>query len=519
MMPDDLNPVIETAVISIGSRRELLVDRYLVDRLSGDISYRLHHPVAREVVEGVADGSGHTYRYMTILRDGEEYRMYYALLDRKRVKGPVVANGDERICLATSRDGLHWQRPCLQLFEQGGSTENSIVWMEDGKTRFGVSGFSPFVDTNPACPPQQRYKAVAEAGPKSKKALGYNGLFTLSSPDGIHWSTIGDKPVMTGGPGRGNFDTQNLAFWDGERQEYRLYRREYYYEGPQQDFRDILTATSRDFIHWSEPQRLRYPGARPEQLYTNNVQPYFRAPHLFIGFPVRYLRMAWDQAVAALPERERRVALIVNNGAAPDKVDPTGEGGERVGTALTDALFMSSRDGLHFHRWGEAFIRPGLRTCNNWFYADNFPAWGLVTTPSGVEGGPEELSFYITEGARREGQPNLCRRHTLRMDGFVSAHAGGDEGELQTKSLIFEGQNLWINFSASVGGYLEVELQDEYGWPLPGFAMGEGVRLLGDDLDRRVQWKKQADLASFAGKPVRIRFRLRDADLYAFQFR
>ncbi len=36
--------------IAIGSRRELFVDDYLVDRLSGKAEMRLHHPEPKEVV-------------------------------------------------------------------------------------------------------------------------------------------------------------------------------------------------------------------------------------------------------------------------------------------------------------------------------------------------------------------------------------------------------------------------------------------------------------------------------------
>ena len=218
-----------------------------------------------------------------------------------------------------------------------------------------------------------RYKAVAEAGPLGKESLGGNGLLALSSPDGIHWSNLSPELIVKPGSELSGFDSQNLAFWDPVRGEYRLYRRASFREGPTGVFRDILTYTSKDFLHWEGPQRLEYPGAQPEQLYTNNVIPYFRAPHLFIGFPARYVMRPWSEAVADLPERARREAVIQRaSGAAPIETAITEVGSQRIGTSLTDTLLMTSRDGVAFHRWDEAFIRPGLRPTNNWFYPDNF---------------------------------------------------------------------------------------------------------------------------------------------------
>ncbi len=503
--------------VDIGSRLELWVDLHLADRFSGEITHRLHSPVARELITGIEDEEGRSYRYMTVFRDGDLYRMYYAFPKVVRIEGKKVKE-PERIGYAESRDGIHWQKRQVGIFDMPGLKINSIVWMETGREQLGISGFSPFKDENPDCLPEQRYKAIAEAGPLGKELLGRNGLLALASPDGLHWSMIQPEPVMTGGPGLGAFDSQNLAFWDAERREYRLYRREVFREGPLNVLRDILTATSRDFLHWSEPVRLCYPSAVPEQLYTNNILPYERAPHLFLGFPVRYTERRWSEAIAALPETERRKALIRESGREPGEDDPTGSGGERIGTAITDTLFMSSRDGQTFHRWNEAFIRPGLRPKDNWFYPDNFPAWGLVSTPSAIDGAPDELSFYVSEGGRRK-VPNQCRRHTLRVDGFASLNASRKGGEIVTRPLCFSGNQLVINFSASAAGGLRVELLNAEGKPIPGFELTDCVELLGDDLERRVQWQGAPDLSTLAGVPIRLRFAMTDADLFSFRFR
>ncbi len=508
----------DSLIADIGSRRELLVDQSLVEQTAGDLTFRLHRPTPQNTIGPIADQHGCPYRYMTVFQDGELYHMYYALVDHKRVDGKTI-KGPERVCYAQSRNGIDWETPDLGLFEYKGDKQNNIVWIEDGKQHLGVSGFSPFKDENPNCPPHQRYKAIAEAGPLGKEAAGSNGLFALCSPDGVNWSMMSPELVVRPGDELSGFDSQNLAFWDSERSEYRLYRRASFREGPLGVCRAILTSTSQDFIHWSAEERLLYPGSAPEQLYTNNVIPYFRAPHLFVGFPVRYVQRQWSDAIADLPENERRLQLIRNNGSEIVEGNPTEAGGARIGTTLTDTGFMTSRDGLNFNRWPETFIRPGLRTKNNWFYPDNYQAWGMVTTPSSIEDAPDELSFYLSEGGRRDGQGNICRRYTLRVDGFVSAQATLKGGELVTKPLRFSGSDLWVNFSASAAGSIAIEVQDTHGWPIPGFAMGEGVELLGDDLERRVRWSKGADLSQLAGKTVKLRFKIIDADLFSFQFK
>ena len=107
----------------------------------------------------------------------------------------------------------------------------------------------------------------------------------------------------------------------------------------------------------------------------------------------------------------------------------------------------------------------------------------------------------------------------MRVDGFVSAQSNLKGGELVTRPLRFTGSDLWVNFSASAAGSIAIELQDEHGWPIPGFALGEGVELLGDDLERRVRWSNGADLSQLAGKVVKLRFKIIDADLFSFQFK
>jgi hypothetical protein len=133
---------------------------------------------------------------------------------------------------------------------------------------------------------------------------------------------------------------------------------------------------------------------------------------------------------------------------------------------------------------------------------------GVLSLP----GKPDELSVYATE-AYYQGPGSRIRRFTFRVDGFVSASSA--KGELITKPLIFEGTKLTLNLVSR--GETRVEVQDETGKTIPGFAVDDCALINGDLIDHMVSWKG-GSLAPLAGNPVRLRFELREADLFALQF-
>ena len=184
---------------------------------------------------------------------------------------------------------------------------------------------------------------------------------------------------------------------------------------------------------------------------------------------------------------------------------------------MTDSLLMTGRDRLHFKRWGEAFLRPGLARTDSWVYGDNSIAWGIVQTRSDRAGSPEELSIYVVEGYWMGRSLNV-RRYSLRMDGFVSVQAPLAGGEMVTRPLRFDGKRLRLNYSTSGSGGIWVELQDADGNPLEGFSQADADEVFGDQIEGVVTWNGNRDVSSLAGNPVRIRFVLKDADLYAFRF-
>ncbi len=476
-----------TGSIDIGSRWELLLDDYLIAYMGRGAELLLHRPVPQEVVlETDAPWEGNASGYVTVLQDDDGYRMYYRGWHFTHDTGSLEYPHAEVVCVAESSDGVHWSKPDLGLVEFDGSRKNNIIVdaRDDGSPAIN---FVPFKDPNPEAAAAEKYKALANN-------RGYKGLFPLSSPDGIHWTPMRAEPVIT----EGYFDSQNLAFWDAERGEYRDYHRDFRHG------RDIMTCVSPDFLNWSEPVFVDYTPGRVAELYTNQIAPYYRAPHLFVGFPARYVERPWTAAIEDLPEQaHRRIRASAH---------------ERYGAALTDGLFMSSRDGVTFNMWPEAFIRPGLRPQDNWTYGDNYQNWGLVTTRSQFDGAPDELSMYVSEGYWR-GQGVSLRRYTTRVDGFVSLHAPLSGGEMVTRPLSFRGGNLELNFSASAAGSVRVEiLHGQVDTAIEGYGLADSVELLGDDLERTVRWAEGADLSKLSGEPVRLRFVLCDADIYAFRF-
>jgi hypothetical protein len=348
----------------------------------------------------------------------------------------------------------------------------------------GLDNFTPFKDSNAASRPGERYKAVA-AGP--------GGLFAYKSDDGIHWSLLASGPIIS----KGAFDTQNNAFWDPLRKHYWCYVRDFH-----NGVRDIRVATSADFLTWTEPRLLSYPGAPDEPLYTNQVLPYYRAPHLFIGFPTRYTERSFGSSINALPDPEHRRNRM--------KIHP------RFGNAVTDGLFMASRDGFQFSRWDEPFIRPGPERKHNWLYGDGYQNLGLLETAAEDPNAPRELSIYVVEDNWKRA--TRLRRYSVRVDGFVALHARRGEGDLISRPVTFQGNRLTLNFATSGAGRIRVELQDAAGNAFPGFALADCQELFGDTLDRAVVWNDNPDVSSLAGKPIRIRVVMREADLFALQF-
>lgn len=495
--------------IAIDGQLELFADGIMAAELRDGASLRLHPPIPREIVLRTdRPWEGNACGYMSFFRDTDRIRLYYKTCNLGIRENTNRAGEDndglfwshpEYVAYAESYDGSHFTRPDLGLIEYrnwNGTAihepkKNNLILESTQDKAFRPHGFSVFLDTNPTTPPAERYKAVAaqpNCGPEGGQ------LFALTSADGIHWH-LRQAPIITGFA----FDSQNLAFWDKTHQCYRAYLRAY----RSGEGRIIMTATSPDFQTWTQPQQINLPGAIKHELYTNQVMPYPRAPHILLGFPTRYVERQWCRGMEILPDvdiRRRRANIR-----------------ERYGTAITEGLFMAGRDGKTFHLWDEAFLRPGPQTSKSWAYGDQYQGWGLLETPAALEDAPNELSFYASESYFLD-QNGLFRRYSLRLDGFVSVNAPLTGGTVTTPPLTFNGAHLQLNISTSAAGSARVALEYPDGTAVPGYGLTDCHEIFGDMIQYPVAWKEKSDCAPLINRPVRLRFELHDADLYAFRF-
>ncbi|MAG36699.1 MAG: hypothetical protein CL878_10735 [Dehalococcoidia bacterium] len=464
-------------IVEIGADRQLFVDDSLIGGSQG-VERVLHSPARK----GVAVAAEHPWErvisaFFLTLHDGEKSRMYYLC-------SAEPEQGWYHCAYAESDDGIEWRKPNLGIIEFGGSKENNLVY---GGPH---TEFAPFLDANPDVRPDERYKAFVVSDFEGR--VGKPALVPLASPDGLQWRPLSDGPMLTDGP----FDSHNLPFWDTWRGEYVLYARgrgtrshtrapDTYVSDPQQGpVRWIRRATSPDFRHWTPLVDIDCGDAPFEHLYTNACTPYERAPGTYLMFPSRFVQYR-------MPDNE-----VARQASA--------------GSGVNDIVLMSSRDGLHFDRsFLEAFIRPGLDV-ENWRERGIYAGRGLVQTS------PSELSIYARE---HRYQPTVhIRRYALRTDGFVSMHAGYGGGELITEPFIFSGRSLALNYSTSAVGSVQVEVQDAEGHPQAGFGLDDCPEMFADEIEGMVTWEDHPDLSVLAGQPVRLRFRLVDADLYALKF-
>ena len=481
-------------IINIGSRREVCWDEFLMDQTEG-VRVQMHRPEYRGVVlDCNAPWEGNVCGYFVLVNDRGLFRLYYRGMnhdvdqDAKTIKSLPAT-----ICYAESRDGKAFQRVPIGKIPVYGTTDNNVIL---DTIRDNIYFFK---DTNPDCAPEALYKGLSGGGGQT--------LWLYESADGINFEK---KRVLADD---GAYDSLNVAFWDETTEQYFLFYRGVHGEGTvdgkwtmeqararhNKVVRDVRVRTSKDFVNWSEPQMIIFDPERDDlELYTNQVQPYYRARHMFIGFPHRYVdRYEDSQNFAYLPDKEHRERLIRAVG--------------RVGTAMTDAVVMTSRDGLHFRRTEEAFMTAGIEREGNWYYGDGSFAYGMAETDGDRPGSPKEISMYMGVDYRFDSV-KLCR-YALRLDGFFSWRCDYQPGAVVTKPLTFDGDLLSINFATSALGYVRIRLLSEDGTPIDGFDSG---KLFGDSVDRPVDFA--GSLAALAGKLVRLEISMSDADLYSFKF-
>ena len=471
-------------VTNIGSRRELFVDKLLIDQMQGT-TLRLHHPEEAGIaVKFDQPWEGRFSAYITVIHNDEanKYQMYY-----RGNAGFKDGTSGEVTCYAESADGKTWVKPKLGLHEINGSKDNNIMLANLAPY---THNFAPFIDRRPGVPKEQRYKALAGLGGK------YGGLSAFVSADGLHWQKMQEAAVIT----KGAFDSQNVSFWSEAEQCYVAYFRVFTAgvidekTWKPKGVRWVSRATSKDFITWTDAVQMTSDQPLADHIYISQTNPYFNAPHLYISTAARFMpskAVLDDQAKKAIAEDTKAYPALIQD--------------------CSEAVLMTSRAGTTAYNrsFMEGFVRPG-QDFRNWTSRSNYPACGVVQT------GKSEMSLYVE---RHYGQSTaLLQRLTLRIDGFASLHADYAGGEMTTKPFTFTGKALHLNLATGAAGSVAVEIQDAGGKPLPGFTLADCKAISYDDIDRVISWKTGSDVSALAGKPVRLRWVLKDADVYSFRF-
>lgn len=471
------------APIDIGSRLELLVDRFLIERMD-EVEFKLHRPVRLPKAKQPLPANRH---YITVLKDGDRFRAYWrgsnpdyggakewfakhpeqlamfsgrtGMDPKKIVAGQWFAgNPGEHVRYAESKDGHEWVFPKLGLHKMGGTKQNNVLLNKQPPL---LTNFAPFIDQNPDAPKSERYKSLGgHPGYRDKRGGEGAGLHAFVSADGLTWKMIGEVIPYPKGAFHA-FDSQNVSFWSEAEQQYVCFFRTW--AAPWGRQLTISKTTSKDFRTWTAPIFVG-PNRKGEDLYTSQTHPYFRAPHIYIALPTRFFKARGS---------------------------------------ITDIGFMTMRAGSdkYDRLFPEAFIRPGLDQ-RRWDNRSNYVANNVWPT------GRNEMSIWHRSG----------HRYVLRTDGFISVNAGVEPGELLTKPFRFSGDQLRLNVSTSAAGSVRVEISDAEGKPIPGFRLTECDPVMGDAINYPVSCKGSKNLRALAGRSIRIRFILEEADLYALQF-
>jgi hypothetical protein len=459
--------------IEVGGERQLFVDRAFFAEAEG-VALRLHPAwkTGERVLQYDRPWESATLNWFTVLQDRgvvdpeARYRMWYECYD---VPGWPTTD-DTSFCYAESRDGRRWTKPELGRWEYQGSTRNNILFRQIGAAehRSRVHGCGVFID--PTAPPAARYKAVSQ-GLWQGLTPPYR-IAGMVSPDGLAWTRL---PV----PICDLFaDSQYSGFWDPSLGSYVLYGR---VAG------NIGRAASADFAHFSPLELVLAADAQDppnSNLYNAAVTRLPGVANVYLQFPSLYRR------------------------------DPASD--------TLDIRLAVSRDGVHwtYPDQGQAFIPLG--EAGAWDSGSLYMGQGLVTV------GDELWLYYSGSPLRHQeaelenlvacAQPRAYSRVVVRRDRFVSAEGAPGGGWLVTPPLRFAGTRLRLNADVRAGGAIRVALLDESRTVLPGRGLEDCVPISGDHLEAPVHWQSGHDVGALAGRPIRLRFEVRDASLFGFQF-
>lgn len=490
---DPVAPKSAVSPVQIGSTTQLFVDQLLV-RSAENISYRLHearkHP-GNPLIK--ADQSWEGWRiglYGNVLYDEERkiFRLWYT--SDVSAEFPNFA-----VLYAESDDGIAWQKPLIGTIDDAHGSRHHNAVLND-------SHLPSVMKDDRDADPQRRYKMIAYI--HKDKPVG--GPHAFVSPDGLHWTQVSKEPIC-----RSN--DVITAYFDEQRQLYVAFpKHSTAVRG--QVRRCFAMSSSRDFISWTSPRYVFTPDLRDDAGSLARIEE-VRAQ---LDVPDDPLLMRTEfYGIGVYPTSSVTLAFpwvfTINNKARY---------GNHEGPS--EIQFATTRD---LETWERPFRtpivphgKPGDWDC------------GFLSTQSRALRVGDEIRLYYDGGNYTHGSPCLYReegtgrgtKHTAsiglatwRLDRFVSADGSSDGGTLVTVPIVFTGQRLELNAAASKpGAVITVEFLDAAGKPDAAWSVSDPVT--GDSLRHVVTWKGKSDVRALAGKPVSIRFTLREAALFAFTF-
>jgi hypothetical protein len=371
-------------------------------------------------------------------------------------------------CYAVSQDGIHWEKPALDVVPG-----TNIVIPVDGDRRDGTTAWLDLEETDPA----RRYKYFQIMHNKPG-GMADSRCRLFFSADGVHWTKVaaGDTRI------RGERSTM---FYNPFRKVWVFIIRNNV-GGRHQDYYEDA-----DPVHGTRV----YEAKKTSWAYADQLDP----PRLGKACQLYTLDcVAYESLVLGL-------FSIFRGDQSPDNDRPK----------WTDVCLGYSRDGFHWTRPDRRAFSPISDHRDDWNY-------GYIQSAGGgslIVG--DRLYFYLSgsaakvRGRKEKNGTGYTGLVTLRRDGFVSMDAGDSPGALTTRPITFKGKHLFVNVDAA-HGELCAEVLDPKGRALGPFTKEDCLPVRADETIAAVRWKSAAGLLSLTGRPVRFRFHLRGGSLYAF---
>ncbi len=446
---------------------------------------------------------------------------------------------------AESTDGINWVKPNLGLYTWGGSKNNNITllptapYSQANAKKFRIVAIRDPFETNPS----RRYKGLL--------AENETSLMRLISPDGKTWTREGTDVITSGDEYRLGQDPVTGQFWATLKLSPSQAGATMPADYATGAGRIAWLRTSSDFVTWTAPKLVQY-GSKSDQTlaaaqiaaYKANPairkllydQPTTLASKAFKADVYHFPMFRYQDMVLGLPTRLLQTGMIW----AVDKSAPNNQDGYQF------PYLASSRDLTNWNKHtGNPFcdisplsdtqkadhgmiqMLPPI-TLNDqlvfYYTGYRFPhhMWWKLDPNQDKDGIPGKDYNYTAAGLT----PEECAKEPaiaihlarLRLDGFASLHAGATAGEVVTKSLPVNGTSLYVN-AAAQAGTLKAELLDAAtGAAIPGYTLANSVALQTDAVRAKLQWQGVTDLSALAGRSVKIRFSVQNADLYSFWF-